>query len=89
MGKQEAGAEMSAMHAAADASGSYTPSAWYPERILVAPDLTAEFLEKSGVVVITIGRMTIMLGERFDTRAAAYRAAEAFCRKYRLLRGLN
>ena len=89
MGKQEAGAEISAMHAAAEASGAYAPSAWYPERILVAPDLTADFLDKSGVVVITIGRMTIMLGERYDTRAGAYKAAEAFCRKYRLICGLN
>lgn len=89
MGKQEAGAEFSAMHAAASDSGGYTPSAWYPERILVAPDLIADFLDKSGVVVITMGRMTIMLGERYTSRASAYRAAEAFCRKHRLIRGLN
>ena len=89
MGKQEAGAEISAMHTAAGASGTYSPSAWYPERILVAPDLTADFLPQSGFVVITSGRMTIMLGDRFASRAAAYGAAESFCRKYRLLRGLH
>jgi len=89
MGKQEAGAELSAMHAAAGASDIYSPSAWYPERILVGPGLTADYLEQSGIVVITLGRMTIMLGDRFASRAAAYRAAESFCRKYRLLRGLH
>ena len=89
MGKQEAGAEISAMLAASGASNVYSPAAWYPERILVAPDLTADYLDQSGIVVITMGRMTIMLGDRFASRVTAYKAAESFCRKYRLLRGLH
>lgn len=89
MGKLEVGAERAAMFPAPAAPEIYSPAAWYPERLLVAPDLCAEFLDQSGIVVITAGRMTIMLGERFATRATAYQAAESFCRKYRLLKGLN
>jgi hypothetical protein len=89
MGKQETSVERTSMFPAAGLPESYSPAAWYPERILVAPDLTADYLERSGIVVITAGRMTIMLGDRFRSRGTAYRAAEAFCRKYRLLRGLH
>ena len=89
MGKQEAGAEISAMLAASGTADIYSPPAWYHERILVAPGLTADYLEQSGIVVITAGRMTIMLGDRFTTRSTAYTAAESFCRKHRLLRGLH
>jgi hypothetical protein len=89
MGKHEAGDNFAAMRPPSDAVDGYSPSAWYPERILVAPGVTADYLDKSGIVVITSGRMTIMLGDRFSSRVLAYKAAESFCRKYRLLRGLH